>query len=419
MTETTADTIERSDAPSREATAGATPEATKAAPKKKPVRLIAILVLLIGAGCVGAWYWMHRGLESTDDAQVEAEIVSVPSRTSGIVVSVLVAENQLVKRGDPLVVLDDAQAKARLAQANADLASASAAAEGAADEEQIVEASANGNKSAAEATLQGASAGLYSTAEEIEQAKASVKVATVARDQAKTDLDRMTQLVASGAATRSQLDSAQSAFDAADAQLSQAKARVAVASSSTASAAARVSEAKARVGQSSAVGAQIEQAKAKVKAALARVDTAKAMRDLAQLDLDYTKIVAPRDGYASKKSASVGQMLQAGQPVMLIVPAGEAWITANFKETQLAQMRVGQKVEISIDAYPDLKVEGEVESFSGATGARFSLLPPDNATGNFTKVVQRVPVRIKLGELPKDRPLRPGMSVDVTVDTRK
>ncbi|GAC1523095.1 MAG: hypothetical protein NVS3B10_23170 [Polyangiales bacterium] len=149
------------------------------------------------------------------------------------------------------------------------------------------------------------------------------------------------------------------------------------------------------------------------------MQTAQASRDLAALDLQYTRIVAPRAGIASRKTALVGQMLAPGQPVMMIVPTAEAWITANFKETQLEKMRLGQSVEIAIDAFPGKTLHGVVESFSGATGARFSLLPPDNSTGNYTKVVQRIPVRIKLDAAPADVPLRPGMSADVSVDTRK
>ena len=146
--------------------------------------------------------------------------------------------------------------------------------------------------------------------------------------------------------------------------------------------------------------------------------TAEAARDLAALDLSYTRIIAPRDGLASKKSVITGQMLSLGQPVVQIVPIDDVWVTANFKETQLNKMRAGQSATVSVDAYPGLKLSGSVQSFSGATGARFSLLPPENATGNFTKVVQRIPVRIHL-EAPQDRPLRPGMSVEVTIDTRK
>jgi membrane fusion protein (multidrug efflux system) len=212
------------------------------------------------------------------------------------------------------------------------------------------------------------------------------------------------------------LDAAQNAFDAADATYAQAKARLAMARAQAGTAKARVSEARARYSQTSAVGAQIDQARARATVAHARVETARAARDLAKLDFDYTKILAPGDGVASKKAISVGQMLSPGQPVAMLVRTQDVWITANFKETQLQKMRPGQPAEIEIDAFPGLKIAGEVESLSGGTGARFSLLPPDNASGNFVKVVQRVPVRIRLkpGQDPEKR-LRPGMSAEPKV----
>ena len=408
--------------PTDERDAGAAaPQGEPAAPAKKrgKARLIAVLVMLVVCAGIGFWYFSHRGLESTDDAQVEAEIVSVPARTGGVVLAVHVGDNQPVKEGDLLVELDDAPAKARLAQAEAELAQFTAELGSANAEVTVVSANATGSKSVAEASVAGASAGLVTSADDIAQAKAAVQSATVARDQAKSDLDRIKKLFDGGAVTQTQLDHAQSTFDAAEANVEAARARQQSASASTAAAVAKINEAKARLGQTSAIGAMIEQAKARAAAAQAKVDTARAIRDLAKLDVGYTKIVSPHAGIVSRKSASVGQMLQPGQPVMMIVPLDEVWVTANFKETQLQKMHVGQRVELDVDAYPGLKLEGEIESMSAATGARFSLLPPDNATGNFTKVVQRVPVRIKLKNVPPDRPLRPGMSCDATVDTRK
>jgi membrane fusion protein (multidrug efflux system) len=179
----------------------------------------------------------------------------------------------------------------------------------------------------------------------------------------------------------------------------------------------RVDEANAKLRQTTDVDVFITQAEARARAAHAQVATLKAARDLAALEVSYTRIVAPEDGYVSKKTIEVGQMVSPGQPIVQLVPE-QTWVTGNFKETQLATMKAGQRARVSVDAYPGITLDGEVESFSAATGARFSLLPPDNASGNYTKIVQRVPVRIHLQHAPGNVVLRPGMSVELTVDTR-
>jgi membrane fusion protein (multidrug efflux system) len=388
--------------------------------KKRPVRLIAGSALAVGVLAILAWYIAHAGLESTDDAQVEADVVAVASRTAGAVIKVDFVENQPVKAGDLLVEIDPHVAQAKLAQAEAELASAKAAADAADAQVAIVNASARGQKSVAEASLQGATFGATATGDEIGQADAQLAAATASRQQAQLDLDRVRKLYETGALPKGQLDLAQTAVDTAEAALAQANARQAGLQASRSQAFARIREARARLGQSSAVEAQIAEASAQAEQAKARVGTAQALRDLAAIELSYTKIVAPLDGTASKKSATVGQLLGVGQPVVMIVPSTDTWVTANYKETQLDKMRRGQGATVRVDAYPGLQLRGRVESVSGATGARFSLLPPDNATGNFTKVVQRVPVRIKLeGAAPEGRALLAGMSADVTVDTRQ
>jgi membrane fusion protein, multidrug efflux system len=387
--------------------------------KKLPVSFIALGVVVVGALGTGGRYVAQAGLESTDDAQVEADIVAVPSLTSGLVTRVLFAENQVVSAGDLLVEIDPAPATARLAQAEAELTSARAAAEAASAQVSIVEATARGQKSAADASLQGASVGAAASGDEIQQATARVAAATAARAQAQSDLDRTRTLFMSAALPKQQLDAAQTAFDTAEANLAEARARQAYVGAVRVQAYSRIQEARARVGQASAVEAQIQEAHARAAQAQARIETAKATRDLAALELSYTKIVAPRAGIASKRTAVVGQMIGAGQPVAQIVPVNDVWVTANFKETQLSKMRPGQRATVEVDAFPGLELRGVVDSVSGATGARFSLLPPENATGNFTKVVQRVPVRVRLESAPGTNALRVGMSADVTVDTRK
>jgi membrane fusion protein, multidrug efflux system len=392
----------------------------EAAPSKAGrIRAIALGVLAVAALGVVGWYVLHNGLEDTDDAQLDADVVSVPARIGGVVTKVLFVENQRVKAGDVLVELDPAQPQARLNEAEAQLAADTAAAEAADSEVAIIRATATGQKGAAEASLRGSSVAATATGDQIAQADAQVRQAVVAHEQAKTDLDRVKQLFGQGAIPRQQLDDAQSRFDATEASLNQAKAQQSFVHAGVAQAQSRVAEASARVNQSAAVDSQIAQARAQAAEKHAKAETSKAARDLAALDLSYTKIVAPRDGLASKKSVLVGQMIAAGQPVVQVVPVQDLWVTANFKETQLNKMRVGQPVDVDVDAYSGLKLRGTIESFSGATGARFSLLPPENATGNFTKVVQRVPVRIRIDGVPQDRPLRPGMSAEVTVDTRK
>jgi membrane fusion protein (multidrug efflux system) len=394
-------------------------EQTVVAPKKNRARVIALGVLAVGVVGVLGWYVLHAGLESTDDAQVDADVVSVPSLSANVVTKVLFVENQTVKAGDVLVELDDAQARARLLEAEAQVATAKAAADAADADVGVVQATVQGQKSAAEASLVGARVSATSTSDEIAQADAELAAASAAVEQARSDLERQKKLFADNATPKQELDRAQTSFDGATAKRAQAAAHQAIVHSRTSQARATVEEARARVGQTSAVAEEISQAQAKAAEARARVQGAEAQRDLAAIELARTKVYAPRDGVASRKSVVVGQLLSVGQPVASIVPASDVWVMANFKETQLDKMRVGQPADVEIDAYSELKLHGEVESLSGATGARFSLLPPENATGNFTKVVQRVPVRIRIRDLPPDHSLRPGMSADVTVDTRK
>lgn len=394
-------------------------EPTVVAPKKNRARVIALGVLAVGVVGVVGWYVLHAGLESTDDAQVDADVVSVPSLSANVVTKVLFAENQTVKAGDVLVELDDAQARARLLEAEAQVATAKAAADAADADVGVVQATVRGQKSAAEASLVGAAVSATSTSDEIAQADAELAAASAAVEQARSDLERQQKLFADNATPKQELDRAQTGFDGATAKRAQAAAHQAIVHSRTAQARATVEEARARVGQTSAVAEEISQAQAKAAEARARVQGAEAQRDLAAIEVARTKVYAPRDGVASRKSVVVGQLLSVGQPVASIVPANDIWVMANFKETQLDKMHVGQPADVEIDAYSELKLHGEVESLSGATGARFSLLPPENATGNFTKVVQRIPVRIRIKDLPPDHSLRPGMSADVTVDTRK
>lgn len=391
------------------------------ATERRPVsrqKVVLGSVALIAAVAGSTWYVTHRGLENTDDAQVDGDVVAVPARMGGIISHVDFIENQRVKAGDLLAEIEDAPARAKLAEAEAALSTARANADAADAEVLVDEANAVGNKSVAEAGLTSAAVGVTSYATQIREAEASEKTAEATFSQAVADDDRAKALFATGSIAKAELDRLDTARSVAESTLASAHARVATARESATQAKSKVVEASARVKQSSLVEPLVRQARARADAAHAQVATAQAVRDLAAIDMSYTKIYAPSDGVVSKKTINEGQAVAVGQAVVQVV-TNHTWVTANFKETQMGHMRPGQSVEFTVDAYPGVKFGGDVESISGATGARFTLLAPDNASGNFTKVVQRVPVRVRLHEPPAGFPLRPGMSVDLTVDTRK
>jgi membrane fusion protein, multidrug efflux system len=344
--------------------------------KRRIVLALVGLVALLGFGW-GLKQWLYgRSHESTDNAQVDGHIVPVLSKVSGYVTVVAAAENDHVGRDSVLVRIDEREYAVRLAQADAELAAARAAAGG------------NGLPGQAQAAVLNASGQRAALDANIAAARASAV-------KADADLRRIRELVEKQVVSRQQLDAAQAAADAARAQLAAAQ------------------------NSAGAAGAGVTNAEAGVRLAQARLGAAQAARDNAALQLSYTRVTAPVAGVVSRKQVEVGQLVQAGQPLLTIVSDTGIWVTANFKETQLHDLRVGQAVELEIDAYGDVTAKGRVESVSAATGAKFALLPPDNATGNFTKVVQRVPVRIRVTEgLGKDRPLRPGMSVVAHVATR-
>jgi membrane fusion protein (multidrug efflux system) len=349
--------------------------APEPAPSNRGRIVLALVVIaaIIGLGW-GVKQWLYgRSHESTDNAQVDGHLVPVLAKVSGYVTAVNVSDNQRVNADSVLVRIDEREYAVKLAQADADLAGAQAAAGGRGQAEAQVE-NATGQRAALDANIIAARANAT---------------------KADADLARMKELVAKQIVSRQQLDAAEAASQAARAQLAAAER------------------------SAGAAGAGITNAQAGVRLATARLAAAQASRDNAALQLSYTRVSSPVAGIVSRKQVEVGQLVQAGQPLLTIVSDTGVWVTANFKETQLADIKVGQPVELEIDAYPGLHVTGKVESTSAATGAKFALLPPDNATGNFTKVVQRVPVRIAVtGGLDKAHPLRPGMSVVAHVDTK-
>lgn len=337
--------------PSRGSSAKGSPaEERPAAPGGRRRIVFAVLglaLLVLIAGGVRKLIWA-RSHEATDNAQVDGHILPVLPKVGGFVTAVRVEENQPVRAGDTLVVIDPRDYQVRLQQADADL---------------------------------GVALATVSSRQRVGQADAAVRQAEAAAEKAHADLDRLTPLAAQGIVSRQQLDAAQTAVRSADAALAAAQAAL--------------------------TGAD------------ARVASARAARDQAALQLSYTHILAPNDGLVSKKTVEVGELVQPGQPLMSVVPLQAVWITANLKETQIKDVTPGDRVDFTVDAYPGVHFRGIVESLSPATGARFSLLPPDNATGNFTKVVQRIPVRIRPdGPVDTAHPLRPGMSVDVTITTK-
>ena len=332
-------------------------EARPSAPGKKAaarggrgrIVFLAMGVALLGLLGFGAKrWWFARSHVSTDNAQVDGHIIPILPKVGGFVAEVRVRENQDVKAGDTLVVLDDRDFRSRLAQTEADLAALLAT---------------------------------VSSRTRVGQAEAAVAQAVANAAKARADLARLEPLALQDIVSAQQLDAARAAAAAADAQLAAAQAAL--------------------------VGAD------------ARVAASRAARDQAALQLSYTRITAPANGVVSKKSVEVGQLVQPGQPLMAVVPLGDVWVVANLKETETADVTPGDPAEITVDAYPGRRFRGQVESLAPATGAKFSLLPPDNATGNFTKVVQRIPVRVRLaGPADPTHPLRPGMSAVVAIQTK-
>jgi len=382
-------------------------------PSRRPFIILAIVVLVIG-GSIGGYALATAGEETTDDAQVEADVVAIGARVGGQVLKVPVLENTFVKKGQLLVEIDAADYDARVKQADAELATAKAQAAQADANVAVIEANARGGLSTAKAAFSGSSVAVAGADAQVAAAKAAV--ARAEADVRRTDLDlqRNRELLAAHAVPQERLDNAQAASDAAKAQLLAAQAQLAASVEQRRQADTRVAEAKGRVEQSSPIDAQIAAAHASADLAHARVQSAEAALELAQNQLAYTKVMAPADGFISKLVVHEGQLLQPGQSIGELVPK-ETYVIANFKETQVGRIKAGQEVEVAVDAFPHHKLKGKVESLSGGTGARFSLLPPDNASGNFVKVVQRVPVRIAWDNPPKDLPLRAGLSADVTV----
>lgn len=353
-------------------------------PKKRSKVFLIILILMVIAG---AWFGISKYTyakhhEDTDDAQIEADIIPIIPRVSGYVKEIRVKDNQQVHKGDTLIIIDDRDLKINLMQAEAALSTAES------------------NVNASRANTSAARSGINTSREGVATIDAQIAAAQVTLTRTTQDYNRYANLITDHSITEQQFEQAQASKDLAEKQLLILQQQKKQASSQT----GVVSS------QSNATAQTISVAASMVKQREVEVDDAK-------LKLSYTFITAPEDGRVSRVNVQEGQLLQQGQSTFDIVRSSNIWVVANFKETQIRKMVIGQKVAVTADAFPKHEFEAEVASFSPATGAKFSLLPPDNASGNFVKVVQRLPVKITFTN-PSDsllRRLMPGMNVDVDV----
>ncbi|MCQ6959680.1 HlyD family secretion protein [Mucilaginibacter aquariorum] len=341
--------------------------------KKKPNRVLPIIlgIVLLGGIIFGVKEYIYFSKHvDTDDAQIDGDISPVVARVGGYVDSIMFEENTHVNKGQLLVKIDDRDYKVKLEQAQAAQVGASAGIN--VGESQISTTAANSSS-----------------------ARADVESASARLDKVRKDYARYANLVQDGSVTRQQFDQAKADLDVAQANYNAARDKY------------------------KAALQQVATSRSQLKVTNTGVSQRQVDIDYAKLQLSYTDVKSPSSGIVAKKNVQIGQLVQAGQTLFSVVNDNSIYITANFKETQLEKIKNGQKVDLDVNAYPDLKIEGTVYNFSPATGAKFSLLPPDNATGNFVKVVQRVPVKIKVTGSKEDiAKLRPGMSVDVSVNTK-
>ena len=381
---------------------------------------------------LGLYLYFHNR-ETTDDAQVDGHITPIASKVYGRVGKVLVKDNQPVNAGQVIVQLEPGDYQSAVDQAQAALALAESEARSAGVDVPRTSENAASDTSSAQAQLSGAQADLlraqatYDEAQtaDFAWAQAMVDKSRANAELAQADLGRYGPLMEKGEISKQQYDAAKANADAtasalkADQQkLDQAKRNIDISRAQLEAAKARVQQAEAGVASARADVKRVAMRSADAQAKLAKVDQARAQLAAAQLNLSYCEIVAPVDGVVTHKQVEAGQIVQQGQGLMVIVPLEDVWITANFKETQLRKMHPGQRAYVEVDTY-GRTFSGQVDSIAGATGAVVSLLPPENATGNFVKVVQRIPVKIVLDPIPANvAVLRPGMNVDATVITK-
>jgi membrane fusion protein (multidrug efflux system) len=386
--------------------------------KKRRRAPLVLVGLVVAAVSVAILIYLSRlGTEKTDDAQVEAHVSNVAARIVGQVKRVLVVDNQEVKVGDVLVELDDRDQRLKVAAAQADLTAAEAQLTMAHTQLALTERTAKANLRVAQGAIAQAAAVTGSTAAQIDQAKADVAAAESHKQLAQLDRERSERLRATGAATQSEIDMRIAADTQADAALAQARAGLVSALANRSNSSGTEASARGRLLAAQTVDEQVGAAQAHVALAGARRDQAQAALGRADLELEYTRLRAEIAGTVTKRMVEPGQLVSPDRALMAIVDLSDPWVVANLKETQLADIKPGQPAEIEIDSYPG-SLSGRVESIAAGTGSRFALLPAENATGNFIKVTQRVPVKIKIEARPDHLLLRPGMSAEVTIHTR-
>jgi membrane fusion protein (multidrug efflux system) len=393
--------------------------------------LIGVVIAI--AVAVGVWLYKTAGRETTDDAQVDAHVAQISARVSGTVLRVLVKDNQPTDANATLVEIDPRDYQIAVDRARAELLDAEAAAQAAQSNVPIASTAAAGGVTNAQSSIEQAEAGINEAEKGVEAARARLAAATsrvreveANSTRATRDVERLKGLLAKDEVSQQQYDATvataegqRAAVDTAKSQVLEAETGVRTAESRLVQARSGVKSAQAALRSAETGPNQVAAIRSRAAAAEAHAQQARAVLAQAELNLQHATVKAPVAGIVSRKSVEVGQNVQTGQPLMAIIALDEVWVTANFKETQLQHMRPGQRATLKVDAIGGREFNGHVDSIAAATGARFSLLPPENATGNFVKVVQRVPVKIVLeaGQDPEHL-LRPGLSVEPTVYTR-
>jgi membrane fusion protein (multidrug efflux system) len=379
---------------------------------RKYIIIAVVILLVIGAAI---FYWRSTFTEDTDDAQVDGDLYQVSSRVTGQVIKVYIDDNQQVQEGQAIAEIDPKDYQVALEQAQANLASAQAAAIQQTVNVPITHVNVNTSVSTTGSDVQGATATVEQARKEAQAAEARVTAAKATAIKSHLDVERYTPLVEKDVISKQQFDAAVATDAANQASVLEAEATVIGQQAAVTEALQKLAQARFQSAQSiSTAPDQVRAQQAKANSAMADVKQAQARVDQAQLNLGYTHITAPVAGIVNKKNVQVGANLSIGQDLLTIIPLTNLWVTANFKETQLARMHPGQEVTIKVDALGGRKFHGKVTQIGGATGSRLSLFPPENATGNYVKVVQRIPVRIDFTNLQQengDYALRPGLSV--------